>query len=257
MDGFEARARAKGYRAVAGVDEAGRGPLAGPVVAAAVILPPGFRPEGIRDSKVLSPAERERAHSRIAAEAVSFAVALSTPEEIDEINILQASLLAMRRAVEMLFPLPEFVYVDGNIPIPPSDLCPAAAVPKRARRRIRMAADAGRLFPASSRPEGCVYAVERGCPHTGRRVPEAPTVWCSIGQEAVVSGDSLCLSIMAASILAKVTRDRVMEEHDRTYPGYGFASHKGYPTPEHVAALRLLGPCPIHRKTFRHVLAEP
>jgi ribonuclease HII len=91
----------------------------------------------------------------------------------------------------------------------------------------------------------------------GHRVPEAPTVWCSIGQEAVVSGDSLCLSIMAASILAKVTRDRVMEVHDRSYPGYGFASHKGYPTRDHLAALRLLGPCPIHRKTFRHVRAEP
>jgi ribonuclease HII len=198
LDGFEARARARGYRAVAGVDEAGRGPLAGPVVAAAVILPPGFRPEGIRDSKALSPAARKRAQFRIAAEAVSFAVALSTPEEIDEINILQASLLAMRRAVERLSQPPDFLYVDGTFPVP-----------------------------------------------------------CGVSQETLVAGDSRCLSVMAASILAKVARDEMMEQYDRVHPGYRFSSHKGYPTRDHLAALRLLGPCPIHRKTFRHVRAEP
>jgi ribonuclease HII len=198
LDGFETLARAKGYRAVAGVDEAGRGPLAGPVVAAAVILPAGFRPEGIRDSKALSPAARKRAQVRIAAEAVSFAVALSTPEEIDEINILQASLLAMRRAVERLSPPPDFLYVDGTFTVP--------------------------------------YAVS---------------------QETLVAGDSRCLSVMAASILAKVARDEMMEQYDRVHPGYRFSSHKGYPTRDHLAALRLLGPCPIHRKTFRRVRAEP
>lgn len=196
MDRFEARARALGYRAIAGVDEAGRGPLAGPVVAAAVILPAGFRSELIRDSKKLSPAARNRARTLIAAEAVSFAFALSTHDEIDDINILQASLLAMRRAVELLSPAPDFLYVDGNRPIP-----------------------------------------------------------CSIAQETLVAGDSRCISVMAASIVAKVARDGMMEEYDRAYPGYRFSAHKGYPTKEHLEAIRRLGPCPIHRKTFRGVIS--
>jgi ribonuclease HII len=110
----------------------------------------------------------------------------------------------------------------------------------------------GRLFPPPSGSARCVFAVDAGCP--GSVLAEAPTAWCSIGQEAVVSGDSRCLSIMAASVLAKVVRDRMMEEYDRAYPGYGFASHKGYSTREHRSALRTLGPCPIHRRTFRHVL---
>jgi ribonuclease HII len=187
---------------VAGVDEAGRGPLAGPVVAAAVILPPGFHRPAIRDSKALSPKAREKAFSLITSHALAFAVAHSTPEEIDRINILQASLLAMRRAVEKLAPVPDFLYIDGNISIPPA----------------------------------------KGGP------------WDAIHQEPIVSGDSLCVPVMAASILAKVTRDRLMVEYDRVYPGYGFASHKGYPTRGHLAALRMLGPSPIHRKTFRGVL---
>jgi ribonuclease HII len=195
LGGFETRARAMGYRAIAGVDEAGRGPLAGPVVAAAVILPAGFSTKGIRDSKALSRAARERAGSRIASEAVSFSVAHSTPEEIEEVNILRATLLAMRRAVERLSPPPDFLYVDGTFKVP-----------------------------------------------------------CAVPQETLVGGDSRCLSVMAASILAKVARDAMMEEFDRVYPGYGFSSHKGYPTRDHLAALRLLGPCPIHRKTFRGVL---
>lgn len=195
MDGFETRARAKGYSAIAGVDEAGRGPLAGPVVAAAVILPQGFSPLGIRDSKALSPAARGRARARIEAEAVSFSVAHSTHVEIEELNILRASLLAMRRAVELLSPKPDFIYVDGTFPVP-----------------------------------------------------------CDVPQETLVAGDSRCLSVMAASILAKVARDCMMEEYDLIYPGYGFSSHKGYPTREHLAALRSLGPCPIHRKTFKGVI---
>lgn len=196
MEGFETRARASGYRAIAGVDEAGRGPLAGPVVAAAVILPAGFHSDIIRDSKALSPAARSRAYAVISSEAVSFSFAMSSHDEIDEINILQAALLAMRRAVECLSPTPDFLFVDGNRPIP-----------------------------------------------------------CSIAQETLIAGDSRCLSVMAASIVAKVSRDAMMEEYDRAYPGYGFSAHKGYPTKEHFAALRRLGPCPIHRKTFRGVMS--
>lgn len=187
---------------MAGVDEAGRGPLAGPVMAAAVVLPPGFTRPEIRDSKALSPKARERAFFLITSNALAFAVGHSTPEEIDRINILKASLLAMRRAVEKLSPVPDFLYIDGNHTIPPAEGGP----------------------------------------------------WGSIRQEPIVSGDTRCVSVMAASILAKVTRDRLMLEYDRVYPGYGFASHKGYPTKAHLAALAVLGPSPIHRKTFRGVL---
>lgn len=268
MDGFEARARARGYRTVAGVDEAGRGPLAGPVVAAAVVLPPGFSDPAVRDSKALSPAARDRAFSLIVDAAVSFAVAHATPEEIDRINILQASLLAMRRAVESLARPPDFVFVDGDILVPPPPSCPVASAPTKVRR-LRSVGRAGRSrasragrpggaapglpFAAPPAPPGCVFAAEAACLQAGRRVPAAPTVWCAIGQEAVVSGDSICRSIMAASVLAKVTRDRMMEEYDRLHPGYGFASHKGYATGEHVAAIRRLGPSPIHRMTFHGV----
>ncbi len=194
MDGFETRARARGYRAPAGVDEAGRGPLAGPVVAAAVILPAGFSHPSIRDSKALSPAARERAFALIEDAAVAVAVASASPEEIDAINILQASLLAMRRSVDGLSHPPDFLYVDGRFPVP-----------------------------------------------------------CLLPQEPLVRGDARCLSVAAASILAKVTRDRLMRDLDRLYPGYGFSAHKGYPTPEHYAALARLGPCPVHRMTFRGV----
>lgn len=203
MDGFEARARAMGFRTVAGVDEAGRGPLAGPVVAAAVVLPAGFRHPGIRDSKALTPEAREVAYAVIASRAVAFAVAQSSPEEIDRINILQASLLAMRRAVEKLARVPDFLYIDGTFAIPASG---------------------------------------NAC-------------WSGMLQETIVAGDTCCASVMAASILAKVSRDRMMVSFDRLYPGYGFASHKGYPTKEHQAALRAFGPTPIHRKTFRGVLS--
>jgi ribonuclease HII len=203
----------------------------------------------------------------IVEEAVSYCVAHATSEEIDRINILQASLLAMRRAVEGLPRPPDFVFVDGNVPIPPPPSCPVASAPKKARRR-RDVGGAGRSrasraggagaapglpFAAPPGPPGCVFATGAGCGQAGRRIPGAPTVWCAIGQEAVVSGDSLCRSVMAASVLAKVTRDRMMEEYERLYPGYGFAAHKGYATGEHVAAIRRLGPCPIHRATFHGV----
>ena len=200
MEDFESVARGRGFSAPVGVDEAGRGPLAGPVVAAAVILPPDYRNPLISDSKSLSPARRERAFSVISDEAVACAVAVASPEEIDEINILQASLLAMRRAVEALpFP-PDFLFVDGNHRIP-----------------------------------------------CGRRI------LCGLLQEPLIGGDGRCLSVAAASILAKVTRDRIMAELDLEYPGYGFAGHKGYPTPKHFEAIRRLGPCPVHRRTFRGV----
>jgi ribonuclease HII len=167
------------------------------VIAAAVILPPGYENPAIRDSKKLSPARRERLFAVIEADASACAVAAATPEEIDELNILRASLLAMRRAVEAL-PVPaDFLFVDG------------------------------------------IHAVP-----------------CGVPQEALVRGDSRCLSVAAASILAKVSRDRMMEEYDRLYPGYGLSAHKGYPTQEHLAALRRLGPSPIHRRTFRGVRAD-
>ena len=201
MEDFETIARGRGFRAPAGVDEAGRGPLAGPVVAAAVILHPDFRHPGIRDSKKLSPAQRERIFPVIGREAFACAVALATPEEIDDINILRASLLAMRRAVEALPSPPDFLFVDGN-----------------------------------------------------RRIPCNRRILCGIFQDALIGGDDRCLSIAAASILAKVTRDRMMAEFDLRYPGYGFAVHKGYPTQEHFEAIRRLGPCPIHRRTFHGVM---
>jgi ribonuclease HII len=192
---FEGRARGFGFMSPAGVDEAGRGPLAGPVVAAAVIFPPGYFHPGIRDSKRLSPLQRARLFPVIAADAVAYGVALATPEEIDTMNILRASLLAMRRAVEALLLPADFLFIDGN-----------------------------------------------------------QRVACDIPQETLVGGDDRCVSIAAASILAKVSRDRMMEEYDLLYPGYGLSGHKGYHTQEHLEAIRRLGPSPIHRRTFRGVV---
>ena len=200
MEDFESIARVRGFLAPAGVDEAGRGPLAGPVVAAAVILPPYYSNPLIHDSKKLTPARRERAFSVIRDEAAACAVAFASHEEIDKINILQASLLAMRRAVEALPSTPDFLFVDGN-----------------------------------------------------RRIPCDRKILCGLFQEPLIGGDGRCLSVAAASILAKVTRDRIMAELDLEYPGYGFADHKGYPTPKHYEAIRRLGPCPVHRRTFRGV----
>lgn len=182
----------RGYRAVAGVDEAGRGPLAGPVVAAAVILPPDAHLPGVDDSKRLTEREREAACDLIVSQAVAWSTGVVGVERIDAINIRNAALEAMRLALAGLQVPADYVLVDGNATIP-------------------------------------------GCP--------AP-------QRAVVGGDRKVLSVAAASILAKVTRDRMAAEWDRLYPGYGFARHKGYATPEHLAALQRLGPCPLHRRSF-------
>lgn len=201
---FERAAWAQGFGRVAGVDEAGRGPLAGPVVAAAVILPPHWNVEGLptalqglNDSKKLSEARRERFFEFIVQCAeIQSGVGIIDPATIDRINILQATYAGMNAALAQLNPQPDHVLVDGN---------PVPAI----------------------------------------RIP----------QTAIVSGDFLSFSIAAASILAKVTRDRLMVEWDRKYPAYGFAIHKGYPTPQHLAALSAHGPSPIHRQSFGPVRA--
>jgi len=179
-----------------GVDEAGRGPLAGRVFAAAVILDPARPVEGLADSKMLTGKVREELAVEIRSRSFAWAVASSSVNEIDTLNILQASLLAMRRAVESLMIAPEEVCVDG------------------------------------------LYTVEVAFP-------------C----RAIVKGDSKVAAISAASILAKTARDADMLRMDERYPGYGFASHKGYSTPEHLAALKALGPCEIHRRSFEPVWA--
>lgn len=181
---------------VAGVDEVGRGPLAGDVVTAAVILDPARPIPGLADSKQLTAARREQLYDCILRDSLCHAFGRASVAEIDELNILQASLLAMRRAVEALGVQPGFVYVDGN-------RCPPWRYPS----------------------------------------------------QAVVKGDSRVAAIAAASILAKVLRDREMTELDSQYPGYGFARHKGYPTPDHLEALRRLGPTHIHRRSFAPVAA--
>jgi len=176
---------------VCGLDEAGRGPLAGPVYAGAVILPKGYIPEGLNDSKKLSEKKREALFDQITKNAVAWSYGIATPEEIDEINILNASMLAMKRAVEALALKPEFLLVDGNI--------------------------------------------ARGF--------DQPAL-------AVIKGDAKSPSIAAASIIAKVLRDRACLEMDREYPEYGFAGHKGYPTKAHFQAIEKHGVSPIHRKSF-------
>lgn len=182
------------HRLVAGVDEVGRGPLAGPVVAAAVILDHDNMVAGLKDSKKLSEARRESLALEIKEMALCWSIARVTHEEIDQLNILQASLLAMKRAVESLKLEPEHVQVDGN------------------------------------------------------KVPE---ISCSV--EAIIKGDQLIPAISAASILAKVSRDQEMVAIEHSYPGYGFAKHKGYPTKQHLQALEELGICPIHRRSYAPV----
>ncbi len=192
----------QGIRYIAGVDEAGRGPLAGPVVSAAVILPFGYESDLIKDSKALTPVKRERLYKMILQDAQAVGVGACDHEEIDQINIHHASLLSMKRAV-MDLALPwDFLLIDGKFTLD--------------------------LSTESARVSSC-------------------------GQKAVIKGDAKSISIAAASIVAKVTRDHIMEDMDRMYPEYGFARHKGYPTKAHKKALAKFGPCRIHRRTFRGV----
>ena len=179
---------------LAGVDEAGRGCLAGPVVAASVILPPRYELNGLADSKLLSPATRVRLEEEIKTTAVAWSLGLAWPREIERINILQASLLAMRRAVLKLATGPELILVDGNQSLP-----------------------------------------------------------LDIPTRCIAGGDRLVPAISAASILAKTFRDRLMSRLDHKYPGYGFSENKGYGTAAHVRSLRWLGPCRLHRRTFKPV----
>ncbi len=191
---FETELLHSGYRYIAGTDEAGRGPLAGPVVAAAVILHPGQTIAGVNDSKKISERQRETLFPTIMAEAYAVAVGICDHDEIDRLNILRASLEAMRRAITSLPVSPDFILIDGTFKV-------ALELPQR----------------------------------------------------TIIKGDSLSTSIAAASIIAKVTRDRLMVEYDALYPGYGFAGHKGYPSAAHREAVARLGPCPIHRKSFKGV----
>jgi len=188
---FEEQALRQGYRLVAGIDEAGRGPLAGPVVAAAVILPEQFELPGLTDSKQLSEKARERLYPLIRAQAVAVGIGVGRVAEIDRINILQATLCSMARAVGRLRVAPDYLLIDGintiNLPLP---------------------------------------------------------------QKALKKGDSRSLSIAAASVVAKVVRDRIMVVYDRLYPGYGLAGHKGYGSLQHRQAIAGLGPSPCHRRTF-------
>ena len=190
---FEQAQRDKGYAKIAGVDEAGRGPLAGPVVSAAVILPPDFDAP-VDDSKKLTPKQRERLFDRIYAEAESVGVGIVDAGDIDRVNILQASRLSMAMAVSKLDPSPDFLLIDGKHDIPAEQ-------------------------------------------------PQMP----------IVKGDARSISIAAASIVAKVSRDRIMRQYHEQFPQFGFDRHKGYPTKAHREAIAMHGPCSIHRQTFRGV----
>ena len=185
----------RGFELVAGVDEAGRGPLAGPVVAAAVIIPPELKIDGIRDSKKLSPKKRDELFDKLINSEAITAVGIIDHSEIDRYNILKASLMAMRKAVCSLIKKPQFIMVDGNQTIP------------------------------------------------NLSIPQLP----------IVGGDALFCAISAASIIAKVTRDRIMDKYQELYPEYTFAKHRGYPTPKHLEELNQHGPSEIHRRTFRPV----
>ena len=189
---FEKAAVNSGFSCICGVDEAGRGPLAGPVCAAAVILPAGAVIEGLDDSKKLTEKKRERLYDIIKQTAVAYSVAYGTLEEIETVNILEATYLAMNRAIEDLTVKPDFALIDGN------------------------------------------------------RVPRGIKIPC----ETIVKGDSRSMSIAAASVLAKVTRDRLMLEYDKKYPEYNFKKHKGYGTKEHTELIKQYGPCEIHRLSF-------
>lgn len=191
---LERAARKLGALRIAGLDEVGRGPMFGPVVAAAVILASGCRIDGLTDSKQLTEKKRNEFDVEIRANAIAYSIAAVDVETIDRINIRRASLLAMRRAVEQLALTPDYLLIDG------------------------------------------LDTIDWPCP-----------------QQAIVQGDTTSFSIAAASVLAKVYRDRLLVELDREFPGYGLASHKGYCSPEHLAALARLGPTPMHRKSYRPV----
>lgn len=191
---FEAMAQRQGFRAVAGIDEAGRGPLAGPVVAAAVILPAEFDLPGLNDSKQISEKKRNELYPLIHAQALAVGIGVSRAAEIDAINILQATLQGMSRAVGRLAVRPDFLLVDGITPVP-----------------------------------------------------------LDIAQKTLKKGDSRSLSIAAASVVAKVVRDRIMLAYDRLFPEYGFAGHKGYGSQQHREAVAKHGPCVCHRRTFAGV----
>lgn len=193
---FERALSSYGYRWICGLDEVGRGPLAGPVVTAAVILPSGFSVAGIRDSKQLTEKQRERLYDKITQEAISIGIGMIDHTVIDEINILQATYLAMKSSLKNLHVQPDYLLIDALT-------LPDTAIP----------------------------------------------------QKGIIRGDNLSITIAAASIIAKVTRDHLMEEFHREFPEYNFLSHKGYGTEEHLRNLRTYGPCRIHRRTFRGVLA--
>lgn len=182
----------RGIQLIAGIDEAGRGPLAGPVVVASVILPPNSMIEGVNDSKKISEAKREKLYDSIIQEAVSYGIGIIYQDEIDEINILQATKKGLTLAIKQMEIKPNIILVDALTGID-----------------------------------------TLGIPY-----------------QSIIKGDAKCYSISAASILAKVTRDRIMREWDKVYPEYGFASHKGYGTAKHIAAIKEYGPCPIHRRSF-------
>ena len=234
---LEEEGYARGFRCVAGLDEAGRGPWAGPVVAAAVALPRGLSDPEIRDSKLLAAGKRQELAARIKERAVAWGVGIVGPEEIDRINILQASLLAMAMAFEQLSPIPDCLLIDGPHQIPVEFL-----------RRVQKVQG----VPFGSEPQGRrqdVQSVEDGLNDlNGLERFERPPV-----QRAIIKGDQLSISIAAASIVAKVARDEMMVEYDKLYPEYGFGRHKGYGSPAHMAALSRCGPCPIHRRSFRPV----
>ena len=194
---YEKQAKAQGYKFVAGTDEVGRGPLAGPVVAAAVILPENIDLPSINDSKKLNEKQRETLMEKIKKEAISWAIMEVDERMIDEVNILEASRIAMQQAVLALPKQADFVLVDGL---------------------------------------------------------DNPQI--TLPSQAIVKGDSKSISIAAASIIAKVYRDRLMKIYDKAYPGYGFASNKGYPTEEHIKAIETLGPTPIHRMSFAPLRKE-
>jgi len=194
---FERKARKNGFRLIAGVDEAGRGPLAGPVVSAAVILPETFAVSGVNDSKCLSEKVRNILYDEIYCHALSVGIGIVDPVEIDRINILQASLTAMAIAVGNLKPVPDHLFIDGTF-----------------------------------------------------------TIALNLPQQAIVKGDSKSISIAAASIVAKVTRDRIMAGYRHDYPEFDFPRHKGYATKAHIEAIEQHGCCPIHRRSFRRVRFE-